>query len=72
MNTTGSFTGWYRQTARQPWRAVVRADSADEAWAQLLDHVAGGDKVILPSGLDPDAKPSSLVPRHQRQRRVRR
>jgi hypothetical protein len=63
MNTTGTFTGWYRQTARNRWRPVVHAQSEDEAWAMLLDHVAGGDKLILAAGeLDPNDKPSTLTP----------
>jgi hypothetical protein len=59
------FTGWYRQTSRDRWRAVCHAPSEDIAWAMLLDHTAAGDKVILPSGENPNTRPSALVPRRR-------
>jgi hypothetical protein len=65
--TVTGFTGWARQGKRRPWLAVCHGRTADEAWDALLDHApAGTDKAVLAGGLDPNDKPSSLVPRYRR------
>jgi hypothetical protein len=63
--TSTGFAGWHRQDHRQPWREVCRAGTEDEAWDSLLDHTAGGDKLILPVGENPNTRPSPLVPRRR-------
>jgi hypothetical protein len=58
MNTSDperfAYTGWHRPHARARWRAVVEAESEDEAWAMLLAAVAGGDKTVTKSPADPN------------------
>lgn len=52
---SAAFVGWYRANRRQPWRAVVQADSEDAALGKLLDEPPG-DKIVLPAGRDPNRK----------------
>jgi hypothetical protein len=47
-----AFTGWHRPSARQPWRAVVQAESQDEVWAMLLTVTGGGDVTVTASHRD--------------------
>jgi hypothetical protein len=49
------FIGWCRRDTSKRWRAVVRADTEDEAWGAMLTSVQGGDKCVLPEGQDPHA-----------------
>jgi len=49
------FTGWIRHR-RQPWRPVVQANSEDAALALLLNEPPG-DKILLPTGSDPNCEP---------------
>lgn len=51
------YVGWHRQGRGSRWRAVVRGDSEDEVFAMLLVAVAGGDKLVLASGDDPNLRP---------------
>jgi hypothetical protein len=48
------FIGWHRPGQRSPWVAIVEADTEDAAFQQLLDAVRGGDKAVLPRGVDPN------------------
>lgn len=48
------FTGWYRQTARDPWQALVQAASDREAWDKLLDRPERGDRCVTATGIHPD------------------
>lgn len=54
---SGSFVGWHRPWPRARWRPLVQAQTEDAAFRQLLDAVAGGDKTVLPAGVDPNDKP---------------
>lgn len=48
--------GWHRPDKRSPWRAIVQGDTEADALGKLLDAVSGGDKVVLPAGVDPNDK----------------
>jgi len=52
--TANVFVGWHREDRRSPWRPIVEAESEDGAFRQLLDAARGGDKCILPRGIDPN------------------
>ena len=54
------FVGWHRPDKRSPWRAIVEADTEAAAFDQLLDNVPGGDKTVLPAGVDPNDKPATI------------
>jgi hypothetical protein len=51
---TKSFVGWHRHDRLSKWRAVVSGETEDEVYRQLLSMVRGGNKVILPTGQDPN------------------
>jgi hypothetical protein len=50
-----SWTGWYRPDPGSPWRAVVSGDEETVVFNKLLDTVRGGDKCVLPVGVDPNS-----------------
>ncbi len=51
------WTGRHRLDPLSPWRAIVTADDETKALNKLLDTVRGGDKCVLPVGVDPNASP---------------
>jgi hypothetical protein len=53
-NTAARRVGWHRPDHRSPWRMASEAATDDEAFNRLLNAVAGGDKVVLRSGDDPN------------------
>src|SRR5271166_3793954 len=55
-----SWTAWHRPGPGTRWRAIVSAASEDAAFQQLLDAVAGGDKTVLPAGVDPNISPRTI------------
>ena len=55
-NTDVSFIGWYGPDPRSPWCAIVNGDTESEVFNRLLDTVRGGDKNVLPAGVDPNAE----------------
>lgn len=55
--TAPTWTGWHRPNRRSPWRAIVTAATETAAFNQLLDRVRGGDKTVLPHGIDPNTTP---------------
>lgn len=52
--STPEFVGWHRPHPRSPWRAVCHGASADGVLGKLLDCIRGGDKAVLPAGVDPN------------------
>ncbi|HWG41337.1 MAG TPA: hypothetical protein VN688_01025 [Gemmataceae bacterium] len=58
--TTTLWIGWSRLHPRDPWRRVVEAGDATEALNKLLDAVSGGDKTVLPAGIDPNLTPPAM------------
>jgi hypothetical protein len=62
-NTTAtptSWTGWHRPGPGARWQVIVTADTEDAAFQRLLDFVRGGDKTVLPVGIDPNTKPATI------------
>lgn len=51
-----AFIGWYRRDRRSPWRAVVADNDESKCLNHLSDTVAGGDKVVLPRGENPNER----------------
>jgi hypothetical protein len=51
------FVGWHRPgRGRKPWKAVARGETEAECFSRLLTAVAGGDKLVLPAGQDPNTR----------------
>lgn len=44
--TLWPWRGWFRANSRQKWKAVVSANTADEAWDQMLRYPLSGDKTV--------------------------
>jgi hypothetical protein len=55
-----AFTGWHRPSIRHSWRALVQAESEEEAWGMLLCAVTGGDKTVTPLHRDPNNSGQSI------------
>jgi hypothetical protein len=56
-NPAAKFVGYHRSSKRERWRAVVQGETDAVAFGKLLDAVAGGDKVVLATGIDPNHQP---------------
>jgi hypothetical protein len=46
--------GWARPNRRHKWKRIVADADERRAFNLLLDAVRGGDKIVLPSGVDPN------------------
>lgn len=57
------FVGWARPNRRHKWKRIVVEADERRAFNRLLDAVQGGDKVILPFGVDPNDASPPLTPR---------
>jgi len=48
-----AFVGWTRRHRREPWRAVVEAETEAACWQLLLDLRLRGDKAVTVAGSVP-------------------
>jgi hypothetical protein len=53
-NEPPHWTGWHRPDRRSRWRKASEGATDDEAFNRLFNAVAGGDKVVLRAGDDPN------------------
>ncbi|HTU19244.1 MAG TPA: hypothetical protein VMG10_14385 [Gemmataceae bacterium] len=54
------FVGWHRAGKGERWRPLVEAETESDAFSRLLDAAKGGDKTVLPRGVDPNKKPATM------------
>lgn len=49
------WTGWARPPGSKRWERIIECDDYDECWQVLLE-LRGGDKLVSPTGRDPNAR----------------
>jgi HK97 family phage prohead protease len=48
------WVGWSRSSPWEPWRCLARGPSWLDAWRELDRRAAGGDRLVIPSVVDPN------------------